>query len=168
MGREMANLIVDRTTSIDMFGYDINRFQKSYVSNDDWRHQSTHESELRTYWVKFPTLQKMSGRNMRLGPLHQRLSEAGAFFGNTGGFERPLFYLKDVAPCDLKVRDYDFYGYYGHQKHKMSVYEDVLKQEYAKWSFSKRVSGAIRQEVQKCRNSAVIFDLSSFGKVRRS
>ena len=37
--------------------------------------------------------------------------------------------------------------------------------EYANWSYSKRVSNCIRQEVEHCRNECAIFDLTSFGKV---
>ena len=46
-----------------------------------------------------------------------------------------------------------------------SLYEKILQEEYAKWSYSPRISKAIREEVEGCRNHAAIFDLSSFGKV---
>ena len=43
-GREMANLIVDGVTQIDMFGYNITRFQDSYIHNQKWLEESTHEA----------------------------------------------------------------------------------------------------------------------------
>lgn len=43
-GREMANLIVDGVTQIDMFGYNITRFQDSYVRNQKWLEETTHEA----------------------------------------------------------------------------------------------------------------------------
>ena len=70
-----------------------------------------------------------------------------------------------ISGKDLSVPKYDFYGYYGYSKGS-STYESLLYKEYAKWSYSQRVSKAIKAEVDQCREKAAIFDLSSFGKVR--
>ena len=93
IGREMANLIVNGYTDVDMFTYDINRFHKSYIQQEKWLKESVHEAEVRIYYVRYPTLQRFAARNMRLSSLHSRLAEAGAFFGAAGGFERPMFFL---------------------------------------------------------------------------
>lgn len=95
MGREMAKLISENYTDIDMFTYDLKRFQKFYVGDDTWRKESVHESELRSYWAKVPTLQRLAGRNLRFSPLHEKLLAKGAFFGQAGGFERPMFFLEN-------------------------------------------------------------------------
>ena len=55
--------------------------------------ESVHEAEVRIYYVRYPTLQRFASRNLKLSSLHSRLEEAGAFFGATGGHERPLFFL---------------------------------------------------------------------------
>ena len=44
VGKEMANLIVDGVTSIDMSGYNIKRFQDAYVDNKKWLDERTHEA----------------------------------------------------------------------------------------------------------------------------
>ena len=44
VGKEMANLIVDGVTSVDMSGYNITRFQDSYVRNKKWLDERTHEA----------------------------------------------------------------------------------------------------------------------------
>lgn len=163
MGREMANLIVSRTTSVDMFTYDVNRFHKAYIGDERWQKETIHESEVRTYWVKYPTLQKMAGRNIQASPFHSKLTDRGAFFGNVGAFERPIFFLSEAA-ADLQVPAYDWYGHYGHQR-TASTYETLLRNEYAKWEYSDRVSNAISKEVETCRQSLALFDLTSFGKV---
>ena len=77
-----------------------------------------------------------------------------------------MFYIPEVKE-EMKVpAEYDWYGYYGHPKRaKSSLYEKVHDQEYANWSYSKRVSGLIRQEVEHCRKECSLFDLTSFGKV---
>ena len=65
MGREMAKLVSENVTDIDMFSYDLTRFQKFYVGDDTWRKETVHEGEVRTYWCKVPTLQRLAGRNLR-------------------------------------------------------------------------------------------------------
>ena len=75
-----------------------------------------------------------------------------------------MFYVSGMTD-ELKVpEEYDWYGYYNHSK-RQSMYEDIHDNEYANWSYSKRVSNCIRQEVEHCRNECAIFDLASFGKV---
>ena len=95
MGREMANLIIDRTTKSDMSSYDINRFHRDDIKDPNWLKSVTQESHVRTYCVKYPTLQRLAGRNVRLSPLHSRLAEKGAFFGTAGN---------DAVQCFLFFR----------------------------------------------------------------
>ena len=35
-GRELANMVVEGTTSIDMFGYDVNRYHPDCTKNKAW------------------------------------------------------------------------------------------------------------------------------------
>ena len=69
------------------------RFHQSYIGNQKWLEESVHEAEVRIYYVRYPTLQRFASRKLKLSSLHSRLEEAGAFFGATGGHERPLFFL---------------------------------------------------------------------------
>ena len=123
--------------------------------------------KLRTYVPKAPTIQPLSSRNLRKSPLHNFHEKNGVFFGVTGGWERPMFYIPELK-SDLKVpAEYDWYGYYEHPKRtEVAMYENIHDNEYANWSFSKRVSALIGKEVDHCRNECSIFDLTSFGKVR--
>ena len=122
--------------------------------------------KLRTYVVKAPTIQPYACRNLRKSPIHDYHEENGAFFGVAGGWERPMFYISPFKNELTVPTEYDWYGYYDHQKREeMSMYEDVHENEYANWSYSKRVSDCIRQEVDHCRHECAMFDLTSFGKV---
>lgn len=47
------------------------------------------------------------------------------------GFERPGYYIDGTAP----VQKYDWYGYYGREKNKNTVYVDRLAGDY-KFEFS--------------------------------
>jgi dimethylglycine dehydrogenase len=109
IGKEMSNLIVDGTTSVDMFGYDLARFPNAkHLSDPDWVHQTTHESEVRSYWIGYPTRQRFAGRNVRKSPLWEDCLRAGAFFGQCGGqWEVPKFYLPDYKQ-ELQLQDYDW------------------------------------------------------------
>ena len=69
-----------------------------------------------------------------------------------------------IKPNSLQVPKYDWYGYYGHQR-SVSKYEQIMREDYAKWSYAPYISDAIRNEVKECRENVALFDLSSFGKV---
>ena len=70
-----------------------------------------------------------------------------------------------IKPNSLQVPKYDWYGYYGHQR-SVSKYEQIMREDYAKWSYAPYIYDAIRNEVKECRENVALFDLSSFGKVR--
>ena len=46
VGKEMANLVIEGHTEVDMFGMHPDRFQKAYAGNQEWVHQATHEAEV--------------------------------------------------------------------------------------------------------------------------
>ena len=112
-----------------------------------------------------PTLQPYAGRSVRVNPMDEFHRRHGAFMGHTSGWERPMFYLPDLA-TSLDCPDYDWYGFYGHRKRTAKTeYETVHEEEFAPYTYSKRVSQAIREEVQHCRKKVALFDQTSFGKV---
>ena len=87
--------------SLFLIFYIVFRFHRSYLTNKKWQEESIHEAEVLTYWVKYPTLQRMSGRNLKHSPIHQKMAENGAFFGSAGGYERPLFFLKNNKQLEV-------------------------------------------------------------------
>jgi len=161
LGREMAELLVNRRTTLDLHNYDIKRFHNKLKTNAVWEKQKTHEHHVKTYFVPYPTDQPLAARNMFRSPLHQTMAKSGAFFGVSAGWERPQFYLEEA----LEVLDYDWYGYYDNTRHAEYKYKDTLRREYACWEFGKMVSQAIASECLECRHNCVIFDNSSFGKI---
>ena len=56
------------------------------------------------FFFHFP---QILGRNLRTSPFHEKLANQGAFFGQAGAYERPLFYLKDKGD-ELTVPKYDW------------------------------------------------------------
>lgn len=78
-GRELANMVMDRPTTVDMFSYDIRRFHPSLCDNDAWLKQRSHESYAKNYSILYPFDQPLAGRNLRRSPFHERLVAHGIF-----------------------------------------------------------------------------------------
>jgi len=155
--------MVNKRTNFDMHKYDVKRFHSGLRSDKSWVKSKTQERHVKTYHVPIPWDQPLAERDKIRSPLHQLLTNQGAFFGVTSGWERPEFFLNPES--DLSLLDYDWYGYYGHQKHLYYPYRDVLKNDVAKWSPSSIISNAVKSECYECRNNFVIFDSSSLGKI---
>ena len=47
LGREMATLVCEGRTDVDLFSHDISRFQDAYVGDQRWQDEGTHEKEVR-------------------------------------------------------------------------------------------------------------------------
>ena len=163
LGREMAELLVNNTTSLDMHHYDIKRFPSQLRRERQWVIDKTHERHVKTYSVPVPWDQPLAQRNVITSPLHHYTKQAGAFFAVSAGWERPQFFWE--AGGNLETLDYDYYGYYGHTPHQEYPYRDVLRQQFARWEISQEISDQIRSECLQCRENFVIFDSSSFGKI---
>ena len=53
------------------------------------------------YLLKYPREEYTTGRKLRCSPLHARLETAGAVFGETMAYERPMYFQDpDDGLCD--------------------------------------------------------------------
>jgi len=168
MGNEMSKLLVKGTTSLNMAGYDIKRFHNQLTSDRDWVRERTQERHVRVYWPPYPSQQPLAARNRFLSPLHTAMAERGAFFGESGGWERPQFFLPEEK--DLNIEEYDWYGYgetYGSEAKLRTDYryKQILEGEWAQFSQSDRLVNCVKKEVHNCRSDHALFDNSSFGKL---
>ncbi|MEQ8345657.1 MAG: FAD-dependent oxidoreductase [Sneathiellaceae bacterium] len=97
-GKVLAEWIRDGHPPMDLWDVDIRRLQpfqaaKSYLAD------RAPESLGLLYAMHWPHLQPQTARDLRLSPLHMRMQAAGACFGETAGWERPLWYAPaGVAP----------------------------------------------------------------------
>ena len=163
LGREMAELVVKKRTSLDLHRYDIKRFPAQLRSDRQWVADKTQERHVKTYHVPVPWDQPLAQRGVLTSPLHQHTKAAGAFFAVAAGWERPQFFWKGEE--SLELLEYDHYGYFGHTPHANYPYRDILQQKYARWEISEEITELIRSECEQCRNNFVIFDSSAFGKI---
>uniref|UniRef100_A0A8D2NAY0 Sarcosine dehydrogenase, mitochondrial n=1 Tax=Zonotrichia albicollis TaxID=44394 RepID=A0A8D2NAY0_ZONAL len=158
-GRELAHWIIHGRPEKDMYGYDIRRFHHSLTDNNRWMRERSHESYAKNYSVVFPHDEPLAGRNMRKDPLHEELLQQGCVFQERHGWERPGWFSPGGA---APVLDYDYYGAYGHERHRDYNYNRLLGDEYT-FDFPPH-HDIIKKECLTCRNALALFDMSYFGK----
>lgn len=93
VGRELASWIVSGSPQFDAHSVDVRRFSPTQ-SNRRFLHDRTQEGLGGLYKMHWPHLQMETGRNVRRTPLHQRLKDLGAAYGESNNWERPNWYGK--------------------------------------------------------------------------
>ena len=97
-GRVTAEWMINGYMNEDLFSLDIKRFQKFHSSKKFIMERVT-ETLGDLYGMHWPYKQHNTSRNQRLLPYHEELKKAGACFGVSGEYERPMWYaLKNEKP----------------------------------------------------------------------
>ena len=117
---------------------DSRRFGSAYKSRD-YTLARTHEVYSTYYDVKYPGHERSAGRPLRVSPVYARLKDLGAAFGEKSGWERVNWFEPNGAHGDQALRPHGWAG--------------------RLWS------PAIGVEHKACRQSAAIFDFTSFAKI---
>ncbi|HEV2475337.1 MAG TPA: FAD-dependent oxidoreductase [Candidatus Dormibacteraeota bacterium] len=138
MGRLVAEWIVNGRPELDTWEMDSRRFGRHYSSRE-YTLVRTREVYSTYYDVKYPGHERSAGRPLRLSPVYARLAELDAAFGEKSGWERVNWFEPNAARGDESVRPHGWAG--------------------RLWS------PAIGAEHVACRESAAIFDFTSFAKI---
>jgi glycine cleavage system aminomethyltransferase T/glycine/D-amino acid oxidase-like deaminating enzyme len=138
MGRLVAEWIVEGRPSLDTWEMDSRRFGRHYTSRA-YTLERTREVYSTYYDVKYPGHERSAGRPLRLSPIYSRLTELGAAFGEKSGWERVNWIEPNGTRGDQALRPHGWAG--------------------RLWS------PAIGVEHAACRESAAIFDFTSFAKI---
>jgi glycine cleavage system aminomethyltransferase T/glycine/D-amino acid oxidase-like deaminating enzyme len=138
MGRLVAEWIVDGVPSLDVWEMDSRRFGGHYRSLD-YTLARTVEVYSTYYDVKYPGHERSAGRPLRLSPAYPRLQELGAAFGEKSGWERANWFEPNAEHGDDSLRPRGWAGRI--------------------WST------AIGAEHRACRETAALFDETSFAKI---
>ena len=112
-GRVTAEWMINGYMNEDLFSLDIKRFEKFHSSKKFITERVT-ETLGDLYGMHWPYKQHKTSRNQKLLPYHEELKKAGACFGVSGGYERPMWYA-----LDRKQAEYDYS--FGHQNWYSSV-----------------------------------------------
>lgn len=104
VGWALAEQIADRHPPMDLSAADLSRAFR-FQADEDYLAQRIPESLGLLYAMHWPFRQYESARGRRMSPLHDRLAEAGAVFGETAGWERPNWY---AAQGQDRVYEYSY------------------------------------------------------------
>lgn len=138
VGKVMAEWIVDGRPEYDVSGMDIRRFGAHWRSKRLAKVKAL-DAYSRYYDIVYPYEEREAGRPLRVSPAYARLAELDAAFGEKSGWER-VNWLEVNAPAgDAALRPHGWAGEF--------------------WS------PAIGAECLATRDSAALFDQSSFSKL---
>jgi 4-methylaminobutanoate oxidase (formaldehyde-forming) len=141
LGQLVAEWIVEGVPSLDVWHMDSRRFGRAYRS-PAYTLTRTLEVYETYYDVKYPGHERTAGRPLRLSPAYPRLVELGAEFGEKSGWERANWFEPNATRGDESLRPYGWAG--------------------RLWS------PAIGAEHLACRETAALFDETSFAKIEVS
>ena len=134
VGKVTAEWIMTGHINEDIFIYDIKRFQKFHSQLGFIKERIT-ETLGDLYGMHWPFKQHKTSRDQKLTPYYDEMKKAGACFGVSGGYERPMWYaIKEQKP------EYEYS--YNHQN----------------WY------PAVEYETKNTRENVGLFDLTAFSK----
>jgi 4-methylaminobutanoate oxidase (formaldehyde-forming) len=140
MGKLMAEWITEGEAPMDVYAYRATRFG-NYYSDHVYAAERTKESVKYYYRLRFPHDEHENARPHRVSPVHYRLLEKGAVFGEKFGWERV--------------------NYFEPGKPSRRMGEDQRQWGWAKPPFFERM----RAEHAATRERVTLYDLTSFGKI---
>jgi len=140
MGKLLAEWIIEGEAPMDVYGYRATRFG-NYYSDPVYAAERTKESVKYYYRLRFPHDEHEKARPHRVSPVHYRLLEKGAVFGEKFGWERVNYFQP------------------GKESRRMG--EDQRKWGWTKPPFFER----LRDEHVATRERVTLYDLTSFGKI---
>ena len=138
VGRAIAEWIVDGAPSFDTWKMDIRRFGAQYRSRD-YALTRAVEAYSTYYDIHYPNEERHAGRPLRRSPAYDRLAALGCSFGEKSSWERPNWFEPYAAQGDESLRPRGWAGEH--------------------WS------AAIGVEALACRDTAALFDETSFSKL---
>lgn len=141
MGRIVAEWIAEGQPDLDAWEMDSRRFGPQYASRE-YALTRTTEIYATYYDVKYPGHERTAGRPLRVPPTYERLRALGASFGEKAGWERVNWFESNAPSGDESLRPAGWAGQL--------------------WS------PAIGAEHRACRETAALFDETSFSKIEVS
>ncbi|MDA9616052.1 FAD-dependent oxidoreductase [Candidatus Pelagibacter sp.] len=109
-GRVTAEWMINGYMNEDLFSLDIKRFQKFHSSKKFIMERVT-ETLGDLYGMHWPYKQHHTSRNQRLLPYHEELRKAGACFGVSGEYERPMWYALNNNKTEYEY-SFDYQNWY--------------------------------------------------------
>ncbi|MEM0950148.1 MAG: FAD-dependent oxidoreductase [Pseudomonadota bacterium] len=97
-GKALAEWIMQGRAPMDLADVDVNRFS-DFQSNHAYLVERVPETLTLFYEMHWPYKQRSLGRNLRRSPFFHAFKERGAVFGESAGWERPMWFApRGVEP----------------------------------------------------------------------
>jgi glycine cleavage system aminomethyltransferase T/glycine/D-amino acid oxidase-like deaminating enzyme len=160
-GRVTAEWMINGHMNEDLYSLDIKRFQKFHSSKKFIMTRVT-ETLGDLYGMHWPYKQHETSRNERLLPYHEELEKEGACFGQSGEYERPMWYALNKTKAEYEY-SFGYQNWYPSVEHEskntvenvglfelspFSKYE--IKGEKAHEELQKLCTANIKDEIGKC------------------
>ncbi|MCU1679590.1 MAG: sarcosine dehydrogenase [Amycolatopsis sp.] len=91
IAKAVAEQLVDGRSKTDLHEVDISRFEEVQLARE-YVEETSKQNFVEIYDVLHPLQPKLSPRDLRVTPFHERQRELGAFFLESAGWERPHWY----------------------------------------------------------------------------
>ena len=109
-GKVTAEWMMKGHINEDLFIYDIKRFQK-FHSETKFITERITETLGDLYGMHWPYKQHKTSRNQKLFPYHEELKKARACFGQSSGYERPMWFAKNGQKPEFEY-SYNYQNWY--------------------------------------------------------
>ena len=134
VGKVTAEWLINGHINEDLFIYDIKRFQ-NFHSDISFIKDRITETLGDLYGMHWPYKQHKTSRNIKLFPYHEELKKAGACFGQSSGYERPMWFARNNEKPEFQY-SYNYQNWYP----------------------------AVNFETNNARKNVGLFDLTAFSK----
>ena len=168
-GRVTAEWMINGYMNEDLYSLDIKRFQKFHSSKKFIMNRVT-ETLGDLYGMHWPYKQHKTSRNQKLLPYHEDLKKIGACFGQSGEYERPMWYALDDIKAEYEY-SFNYQNWYPSVEHEckntiknvglfelspFSKYEIKGKKSYEE--LQRLCSANIKNEIGKCTYTHMLND----------
>ena len=160
-GRVTAEWMINGYMTEDLYSLDIKRFQKFHSSKKFIMERVT-ETLGDLYGMHWPYKQHQTSRNQKLLPYHEELKNAGACFGQSGEYERPMWFALDNSKPEYEY-SFNYQNWYPSVAHECkNTLENVglydlspfskydLKGEKVYEELQRLCTANIKNEIGKC------------------
>jgi glycine cleavage system aminomethyltransferase T/glycine/D-amino acid oxidase-like deaminating enzyme len=160
-GRVTAEWMINGYMNEDLYSLDIKRFQKFHSSKKFIMNRVT-ETLGDLYGMHWPYKQHKTSRDQKLLPYHDELKKAGACFGQSGEYERPMWFALNGSKPEYNY-SYNYQNWYPSAEYEckntvenvglfelspFSKYE--IKGEKAYEELQRLCTANIKNEIGKC------------------
>ena len=118
-GMILADWILKGYAPRDLVDVDIRRVQP-YQANSEYLLKRGPETLSETYAMHWPYKQRETMRGLRRSPIHEQMKQAGAVFGESAGWERPMWFAPEGVKAEYDY-GYNKTGWFEHWKNEHNV-----------------------------------------------